>query len=403
MGKITVFVINALILSLVLNNQLQANPLPGDSLSIDFLGNQVSVSVSTSNFPSKDGKSIHQLALAYEKWMSENIPSALIEKLIQIKNSPDQNDWFYYQMVRKVANTFVPKINDYVGYTMCKWFLLNKTGFDAAVLTSVERIMLYVRSDDVIFNQPIKVIDGSQFVNINYHDYGYTVDDAQEYNVIFYKEHCLKEPFSFKIEKLPKLPESSYENINISFPFQNNTENLQFKVNRLLKGIYTNYPVTEYANQFSIPVSFETESSLLNALKIKISTLDKRKGLEYLLHFTRYSFDFERDTDFFGREKRLSPEETILYGKSDCEDRAALFFYLVKKIYDLPMIVLSYANHVNIGVALERPVGKGVLYNGLTYTICEPTPQLKDFALGSMDNATLKEGYEIAFAYLPNK
>ena len=403
MRKIATILTNLLILSVLLNNQGQANPLLTDSLSIDFLGNQVSLPIAISKFPSKDGRSIHQLAIAYEKWMGENIPSALVDRLAEIKQSPNQNDWFYYQMVRKVANTLIPKPNDYVGYTMCKWYLLNRTGYDAAVITSEERIMLYIRSDDVIFNQPIKLIDGSQYVNINYHDYGYKVDDAHEYNVIFNKEHCLKSPFSFKIEKLPALPESSYENIYLSFPFGKNTESLVFKVNSVLKGIFTNYPVTEYSNQFSIPVSLETESSLISALKEKISKLDKIKGLEYLLHFTRYSFDFEKDTDFFGREKRLSPEETILYGKSDCEDRAALFFYLVKKLYDLPMVVLSYSNHVNIGVALDKPIGKGVLHNGLTYTICEPTPQVKDFALGSMDNTTLKKGYEIAFAYLPSK
>ncbi|MEY2648532.1 MAG: hypothetical protein RL282_1245, partial [Bacteroidota bacterium] len=91
----------------------------------------------------------------------------------------------------------------------------------------------------------------------------------------------------------------------------------------------------------------------------------------------------------------------ILYEKSDCEDRAALFFYLVKKIYNLPMIVLSYPSHINIGIAMDKPIGKGISYNGKLYTICEPTPQKKEYGLGKMDKTILKEGFEIVHQHLP--
>jgi hypothetical protein len=65
------------------------------------------------------------------------------------------------------------------------------------------------------------------------------------------------------------------------------------------------------------------------------------------------------------------------------------------------MIVLSYPTHINIGVALEKPIGKCITYNGKSYTICEPTPQKKNYGIGEMDKTVLNEGFEIVYHHLP--
>jgi hypothetical protein len=121
------------------------------------------------------------------------------------------------------------------------------------------------------------------------------------------------------------------------------------------------------------------------------------------MRFTRYSFLYQRDTEVFGKEKRLSPEETLLYDYSDCEDRSALFFYLVKEIYNLPMIVLAYSDHVTVAVQFEKPAGKAIVYNGLKYSVCEPTPQQRDLKLGQLLPELQKKSYEVVYAYNPVK
>ncbi|EDM34037.1 hypothetical protein PBAL39_07035 [Pedobacter sp. BAL39] len=52
----------------------------------------------------------------------------------------------------------------------------------------------------------------------------------------------------------------------------------------------------------------------------------QKKGIDYLMRFTRYAFLYEDDSENFGKEKLLSPEETLFADHSDCDDRAALFF-----------------------------------------------------------------------------
>lgn len=130
--------------------------------------------------------------------------------------------------------------------------------------------------------------------------------------------------------------------------------------------------------------------------------MNKKNGTDYLMRFTRYAFLFENDSKTFGKEKRLSPEETLLYEYSDCEDRAALFFYLVKEIYNLPMIVLVYPKHVTIGVQFDKPVGNPIVYNGKKYSVCEPTPQKWNLRLGQMIPALSKTSYEVVYAYNPH-
>jgi hypothetical protein len=110
---------------------------------------------------------------------------------------------------------------------------------------------------------------------------------------------------------------------------------------------------------------------------------------------------FKPDTEVFGAEKRLTPEQTLLYDYSDCEDRAALFFFLVKEIYNLPMLVLTYPKHVTVAVQFDKPYGKTIEYNGSLYSVCEPSPQKIDLRVGQSIPELRKQPYQVAYAYQP--
>lgn len=130
--------------------------------------------------------------------------------------------------------------------------------------------------------------------------------------------------------------------------------------------------------------------------------MNTRHGVDYLMRFTRYAFLFENDSKSFGSEKRLSPEQTLLYEQSDCEDRVALFFCLVKEIYNLPMIVLSYPDHVTIAVQFDKPIGRAFTYNGKRYSVCEPTSQKQDLLIGQLLPNLRESPFEVVYAYTPS-
>ncbi len=327
----------------------------------------------------------------------------ICQSLLLIQRKENLDDWLYYQLVRKTAQECIHKKEDYIGYTILKWYILSYTGFEPLLSVSENKLLLYIKSDDIIYNQPLKRIENKQYVCLNYHDYGFNVDFNYEKFINITGILIEGAPFTFLVKTLPDFADSTYKTKQLTFQYKKKADQVNIKLNTNLSSYFTNYPVTEYKNQFNIPLSKETYQSLIPALKEKLINFDKNKGVEYLMYFTRHAFIFESDTEIFGREKRLSPEETLLYEKSDCEDRSALFFLLVKEIYDLPMIVLSTPQHVTVAVKLDKPSKHSILYEGKQYTICEPTPQRRELKVGEEISTIRKQHFTVEFAYDPTR
>ena len=53
----------------------------------------------------------------------------------------------------------------------------------------------------------------------------------------------------------------------------------------------------------------------------------------------------------------MIPDEVLHYPVSDCEDRSALYFALVRDLLNLPVVAIAYNDHLSVAVALELPLG----------------------------------------------
>ncbi len=329
--------------------------------------------------------------------------SKCVDALLTYKKNNSPDDWLYYQLVRTTAAWISPKSENYYRYTLYKYFLMSKSGYDVKLFLSNEKLLFYVQCDENIYNIPFRTERNRQYVCLNFHDYKNLQLNQEHFSELYAGETEAIHGFSYKISKLPEFKPADYVEKEINFNYYQQENHFKIKLNNQVKDIFANYPVVDYSSYFNTPLSKETYQSLIPALKKQMSGMTTKSGVEYLMRFTRYAFSFESDTKNFGDEKRLTPEQTLLYDKSDCEDRVALFFYLVKEIYNLPMIVLSYPKHITIAVQLNRPVGRTINYNGAHYSICEPTPQKEDLAVGQLMPELKKESFEIVYAYQPVK
>lgn len=341
---------------------------------------------------------------AFNEAMSSSDYQPVIKALLSYKAALKLDDWLYYQLIRKTAQQVSPKADNYPRYTLYKWFLLTRSGYDALITIAGDSILFYVQSDENIYNIPYCMKDGKQYVCLNYHDYGGFIDfDKEKFSEVVMPVPGAHTAFSYKVRRLPQFRPGDYLEKDIRFSYNQNDYYYKVKINPGIKAIFANYPVVDYESYFNIPLSTETYKSLMPLLKKNVKGLSIKNGVDYLMRFTRYAFIFETDTKVFGTEKRLTPEQTLSYDQSDCEDRAALFFYLVKEIYDLPMIVLSFPAHVTVAVKFDKPVGKTILYKGNKYSVCEPTPQKMDLGIGELSPALNKIPYEIVYAYMPDR
>lgn len=187
----------------------------------------------------------------------------------------------------------------------------------------------------------------------------------------------------------------------LNFTYDQKQYHFSIKLNPAIDTIFSNYPGVDFGSYFNIPLTNDTYSSLIPMLKQNVQRMSQKKGVDYLMRFTRYAFLYENDQENFGKEKRMSPEETLSSAYSDCDDRAALFFYLVKEIYQLPMIALLYPTHITMAVAFKKPVGDPITFKGKIYSVCEPTSEPDDLPIGHLSANLKNVPYRIVYHYDP--
>jgi hypothetical protein len=325
----------------------------------------------------------------------------VIDSLLSYKEEHQLNDWLYYQLIRRVAQQISPKEANYGRYTFYKWVMLSQSGYDARLAISHQKVIFYVYNNEDISDIPYFKVDGKQFVCLNIHDYANTnLNDDPPVPVNIPIAAAIK-AFSYKVTLMPDFkPENDIEK-DVSFVYDRKKYHFKVKLNTDQEKAFTNYPGVSFETYFNIPLSKETYGSLIPLLKKNMKGMDEKKGVDYLMRFTRYAFLYENDDDNYGKEKRLSPGETLASNYSDCDDRAALFFYLVKEIYNLPMIALLYPTHITMAVEFSKPIGDPIVYNGKTYSVCEPTPQTENLSIGQMSAKLKNTPYHVVYAYEP--
>lgn len=333
--------------------------------------------------------------------MNENGYGPLMDSLLLYREKYALNDWLYYQLIRRVAQQLSPKESNYTGYTMYKWYMLARSGYDARLALSRERIIFYVCNDEDISDIPFFMVSGRKYMCLNYHDYAAANLNEDPPVPVSLLVPGATGAFSYKVTRMPDFKPEDYTDRKLDFVYDHKEYHFNIRLNKEVQQLFANYPGVDFETYFNIPLSKETYSSLIPLLKKNISKMSQKKGVDYLMRFTRYAFLYENDQENFGKEKRLSPEETLSSAYSDCDDRVALFFYLVKEIYDLPMIALLYPTHITMAVAFSKPVGDPIAYKGKIYSVCEPTPEKEDKPIGKLTSELKKLPYQIVYQYIP--
>lgn len=339
----------------------------------------------------------------YSQLQNNNLQT-VIDTIKAYKNKRNLDDWIFYHLIRATAEKISPKALNYENYTLYKWYLLLETGYQSMIAYNRQKLLLYVQSNDEVYEIPYRMYHDKQFVCLNYHDYGNIDFTAEKFDVLPVSLNTSGKSFSYKINHIPEIKQDLYTTKELQFDYYQDKQRFKILVNTDIQKIFANYPILNYSYYFNIPLSNITYGSLVSLLKQHLEKMNEHKGVDYLMRFSRYAFGFETDTKQFGKEKRLTPEQTLLYNDSDCEDRAAFFFYLVKEIYNLPMIVVNYPQHITIAVRFSKPLHKKpLLYKGEQYFVCEPTPQGKDLEIGQIIPQFKNLPFDVVYEYNPQQ
>jgi len=173
------------------------------------------------------------------------------------------------------------------------------------------------------------------------------------------------------LEKLPKLP-LSIKKKTLEFKHFGNIYSVPYEYNENIIDFMATYPQADYETFFNAPLEYRTYKSIAISLKKHIDGKKASDALNFILNFVQKAFQYERDSKQFGREKVMFAQETLFFDKSDCEDRAVLFSYLVKELFSIGIIGVKYKNHM--ATALNVPIeGDTVRVGAKKFVLADPT------------------------------
>jgi len=299
---------------------------------------------------------------------------ALLHGLQTAKALHRLNDWLYLELCQKALAQTYPALSESEGQIALCW-LLARSGYDARMVYDETGVDMVVRCREKVYNATSVYIDrgGPAYLLPSS-----LKNAARETNRNYYLDYAPNprgKSLSFAFEGWPLLPCDTL-NQHWTFTFDQREWRITLRMPTALRSLLLAYPVVESRMYWQTPMSPFVRRQLLEQLEPLVRELPPVEAIRLLLAFTRQAFPYRTDDAAFGFEKPFFAEELFLHPYSDCEDRVALFYNLVRNLLGFPMLVLELPDHLTTAVAFPGGEGAFIRQHGRIYWFCDPTSPL---------------------------
>lgn len=307
------------------------------------------------------------------------------------------NDYLFYKLARNCM-AYIYNGDFSSAREIGLFGLLAEAGFDARLTFRSSKAFVNVYTDEELFEVPIIDDSGRSYANVSCLNGECTV--RQSLYIYNRRPNPGGRSFSFKLPEWPEL-NSRPQRRQLQFSFHGQPQSLEVSYDKTMVDIMADYPFVDEYCYLETPFSEVLRASLLPQLRSAMNELELNlEGrLEYLASFTRSAFAYKEDNEQFGRSKPMVPEELFSYAYSDCEDRSALFFALVRDLLDLPMAVIAYEDHLTVAVATDEVKGDDFMLDGQRYIFVDPTGPSNSSRIGRIPPGYESKPYTIIGKY----
>ena len=302
------------------------------------------------------------------------------------------NDWLYAQLLSEALANLYGEQQDAPIVVYTTYFFLAKSGYDVRLTYRDREIYVNAYTQDVIYEVPLIQENGRKYANLSAPPG--TGGQGRSMYLLNQQPNPQGRSFSFELNEWPELLNDSRER-SIAFQYRGRTYELPVRYQAGLARLLESYPLVNEYWYLDAPLSPELERTLVPQLGHMLQGLNTRQQLELLVAFTRSGFSYRDDKRAFGGNKPMIPDELFFYPYSDCEDRSALFYALVKVLLDLPMVVIAYDDHLTIAVAAPGVQGDVVKYEGKSFLFCDPTGPQESSEIGQIPKGYEDRSFEI--------
>ncbi|MBL0708948.1 MAG: hypothetical protein JJW00_07875 [Sulfurimonas sp.] len=333
-------------------------------ISFDFygsyLGFDVPIGIKNAKYYPQNQKGIENFFNSAASSEYEN----LISDIKKVSKNMNLNDWGVYLLVLKISSQVQHNQDN---SNLLSWFIFNKLGYAVKVGLAQRRIVLLHYSKKTIYSTPNYSFSGKKFYVVSNYSKGSL---GRLYS---YKQNYpgANKPLDLALKTLPDF-KSDMKNKTIGFKELGKKYELSFEFNQNLIDFMATYPQADYETYFNAPLDSRTYSEIAKGIKKYVDGKKTGDAMNFVLHFVQKSFKYERDNEQFGREKVMFAAETLYFDKSDCEDRAVLFSYLVKELFGVGVVGVKYKDHIS--TALYVPMSGDVVRAGKRkFVVADPT------------------------------
>ena len=286
------------------------------------------------------------------------------------------NEWGYFCLLRTLSERMFENVNDRVLF--CFYMLRNEGNFKTRIARGKESgnltLLIALDNSKQVYSYTFfRFVDDENGKKVKYYCvYGGGKAKEPVYSYDFCQQDAQKKQMNLDFKKILNMGNCDVvrtvkltKNKEISLPYNN-----------AHMAYLDDVPMTVFPIYFVSPVSIEAQQVLHKTFTEMKSEYTPTQFIAMLLHFVQTGFDYKTDEEQFGYEKYFYPEEVIGYPYCDCEDRSALFAWLVQKYTNAQVIGLQYEGHVATAVYFGDDVninGDGFVYGGKKYYVCDPT------------------------------
>lgn len=312
---------------------------------------------------SLNGLNENAIADAYEALCNSDY-KPLLADCAQIRKDLRLNDWGVFTLVRQVADTYCGTANESI---VMQQFLLNEMGYRARMARKAteDKMMLFVATDCSIYAHPYITLNGQNYYNLSGNN------EQCQFYMCQKDSPKAKNSVGMQLKEAPLFPGTV---VSSTHQAKGSAARVTVDVPKALMDFYKDYPQCDYSVYFNAPVNAAMENRILSSLAPLVQGRNEADAANILINFVQTAFQYQTDGQQFGYEKPFFVEELFYYPYSDCEDRAMLFSYLVRKLLGLDVVLLDYPEHIATAVRFNGNVsGDYLMVNGRKYIVCDPT------------------------------
>ncbi len=320
----------------------------------------------------------------------------LIRDLRYFRNTLGLSDWLFYKLIYKAVDKIFGR-HAIIEKELASWFILTELGFDTRVTYLPNKVFICVYSEDKLYEIPLIRDANRVYANLTSFRKGYNAQN-EELFLLNFRPKENRFPFSFYFQYHAALPNDIITR-QVEFSFQGRRYEINLEIDRTVIQIMKDYPYFAEDQYLKVPLSAVAYQSLIPQLQKALEGKSPLASIQLLATFTRSSFEYKEDKTFFGKSKPMIADEVLYYPFSDCEDRSALFYQLIKNLMNLPMVAIAFDDHLTIGIESDELHGEYVRFNDRKYYVCDPTGPSNSETVGKFPKGYSDKAYEIISAY----